>query len=115
MGDRVSIQFQKGDKKSVVFFSHWDGMNLVKNAKLYVKNLKIENGGRENYPIERMEPWTVMVDFISFYIRDQRERRNKRLPNIYKIPDRVKSNYYVMATPDEGDNSDNGHHIISLD
>jgi hypothetical protein len=96
MGDRVSIQFQNGEDKSVVLFSHWDGMSLVKEAQSYVLKLKYEADGKQIFPLQRMEPGTVMLDFISHYIGGNR----------------VTSNYYIECTPEDGDNSDNGHHII---
>ena len=99
MGDRVSIQFQKGEDKSVVLFSHWDGMELVKSAKSYVQRLKYENDGKSMFPLQRLETGTVILDFISTYLKGNR----------------VPSNYYLEDSPDKGDNSDNGHHIISLD
>lgn len=110
MGDRVSIQFQKGEEKSVVLFSHWDGMDFVEAAEEYVECLKKEvasmKGGNQcYYPIHRFEPDTVMVDFIVQYIGK---------PAIYKS-ERVNSNYYLAVDEEHGDNSDNGHHIISLD
>lgn len=101
MGDRVSIQFQLGKDKSVVFFSHWDGMGLVEIAKAYVNGLKeVAKKEGSTYPLFRLEPDTVIVDFIKFYTTEAGP---------------VKSNYYLGATPEDGDNSDNGHWIISLD
>lgn len=43
MGDRVSIQFKDKDGTlSPVLFSHWGGMEFVKQARKYVKELKTE-------------------------------------------------------------------------
>jgi hypothetical protein len=99
MGDRVSIQFDKEGDKSVVLFSHWDGMDFVKEAKEYVKKLKTYTGGKTTNPLDRMEPNTVMVDFIRHITKDK---------------SRVEGNYYLAKSENEGDNSDNGHHIIKL-
>ena len=99
MGDRVSIQFKNGKETSIVLFSHWGGMDFVKNAKQYVKELKAEVGTKEVNPLDRLEPDVVMVDFIR---------------HITKNLNRVESDLYVAKTENEGDNSDNGHHIILL-
>lgn len=111
MGDRVSIQFQKGGDKSVVLFSHWDGMKIVDEAKRYVNLLEKEIAARPirerpMFPVHRKEPHTIMVDFICQYIAGG--LRTSQSP-------RVTGNYYLGATDGDGDNSDNGHHIISLD
>ena len=51
-------------------------------------------------PLDRLEPGTVMVDFIREYTKD------------LKI---VNSNYYLAKSDEEGDNSDNGHWTIDLE
>lgn len=99
MGNRISIQFKKGDRKSVVLFSHWDGIELKEKAEEYVKELKKETKGKHAYPIQRLEPEIVMIDFI-------REITHKM--------ERVASNYYLGKTEEDGDNSDNGHYEIEL-
>jgi hypothetical protein len=103
MGDRVSIQFQNGDKKSVVLFSHWGGKEFPKEAKKYVKQLP---SGLHTTPLDRKEPNTVMVDFIRYITKDI---------------DRVDSNLYLGLDglylgldENDGDNSDNGHFLIKL-
>ena len=103
MGDRVSIQFTKDGEKSVVLFSHWDGMEFVYQAKRYAKILIDERSTKPRGvegPLDRFEPNTVMVDFISQLTKDA---------------ERVDSNYNLGATEHDDDNSDNGHHIIDLD
>jgi len=40
IGDRISIQFENGKEKSVVFFSHWGGVEFLKEVEKYVKVLK---------------------------------------------------------------------------
>lgn len=99
MGDRVSISFRNGEEESVALFSHWGGMVFVKAAKEYVKNLKKWAGKEEVEPLQRLEPDTVMVDFIR-HITDGQKR--------------VKGNLYISRSEHEGDNSDNGHHVIEL-
>lgn len=102
MGDRVSIQFKKGEDKSVVLFSHWGGMEFVETAKEYVSMLKAECKASEtpdDLPLGSLDPETVIVDFIRYITKDM---------------ERVESTLYLGATSDDGDNSDNGHHIIEL-
>ena len=99
MGDRVSISFVNGNEESVVLFNHWDGMDFVNAAKTYVKNLKKEVGDNEVDPLDRLEPNTVMVDFIRYITRDMK---------------RVNHNLYLGKDENHGDNGDNGHHKINL-
>ena len=98
MGDRISIQFKNGPDKSVVLFSHWGGKDFLKEARKYVKELKAERIGECN-PLDRMEPGTVMVDFIRHVTKDMK---------------RVESDLYIEENEHMGDNSDNGHFIINL-
>jgi len=101
MGDRISVSFRNGDEESVVLFGHWAGMSLVGQAKKYVKELMKECEGKHTYPLERMEPNTVMLDFIFQYFKD--------------CPDeRIKRSYYLGKDENDGDNSDNGHHVIDI-
>ncbi len=99
MGDRVSISFKNGREESVALFSHWGGMSFVREAEQYVKKLKKWAGKRECEPLERLEPDTVMVDFIR---------------EITKEEEKIKSGIYLGKDEWEGDNSDNGHHVIDL-
>jgi len=96
MGNRVSIQFQNGTEKSVVLFSHWGGMGFVKIAKEYAAELNKGDGCGE--PLDRREPRTVMVDFISHITKGER----------------VTHDFYLGCTEHDGDNWGNGHHIIKL-
>ena len=98
MGNRVSISFRKNDEESVALFCHWGGMEFVEEAREYVLALKAERKG-STQPLDRLEPGTVMVDFIR---------------EITKGKDRVTSNLYLGKDERGGDNSDNGHHFIAL-
>ena len=49
-------------------------------------------------PLDRFEPRVVIVDFVLRYID--------------KGP--VTSNYYLGRHEEDGDNSDNGHHVIEF-
>ena len=102
MGDRVSIRFvnTKTDWKSVTLNSHWGGMSFVHKAEAYVEQLKAENTDNSQlYPLDRLEPDIVMVDFI----RELTEGKG-----------RVNTDYRLGAEPGDNDNSDNGHHDIEL-
>ena len=101
MGDRVSIEFYNSDEdeSSVVLFSHWGGMGFVNRAEHYAEALIAERGDSMTLPIDRLEASTVMVDFIR-YVTDGQER--------------VTSDLYLGASEHDGDNSDNGHHVIEL-
>jgi hypothetical protein len=103
MGDRISIQYKNGTEKSVILFSHWQGMTLKKLAdehyKTVVRPLHDQNG--LSMPLTRMEPHTVMVDFIRYLCRD----------NPFKVID---GDLYLVASEDDGDNSDNGHWVLDL-
>jgi hypothetical protein len=101
MGDRVSISFRKGDQESVVLFSHWGGKTLLAVARGYVRELKTEaQRAGMTWPLFRLEPQTVMVDFIRM---------------LTEGVSRVQSDYYLGKGKEDGDNSDNGHFVIDLD
>lgn len=103
MGDRVSIAFRNGEETSVTLFNHWGGMEFKDVAENYVADLKQWIGTKyaPNFsdPISRLEPNTVMVDFIR---------------HITKGKDRITSSLYLAVDESRGDNSDNGHHFIDL-
>jgi hypothetical protein len=100
MGDRISVRFVSGDGfyKSATLFSHWDGRGLLENVQQYLNEL-YEDNSKPNYPLGRKEPETVMVDFIRW---------------LTKTEERIYSNYYIAPSPEDGDNSDNGHFDIVL-
>ncbi len=104
MGDRISISFRNEKntwlKESVTLFSHWGGQGFATKAKEYVRNLKKRNtNDRIVQPLDRLEPNTVMVDFIR---------------HITKNMKRVESDLYLGKDEMDGDNSDNGHTTIDL-
>jgi len=103
MGDRASISFKKDNWESVTFFSHWDGKSLFKAAKKYVVELKAERDPRGGMPLDRLDPPTVMLDFIRWYFNEE-----------MGIGMRVEGNYYLGVDHNDGDNSDNGHKVIKL-
>lgn len=99
MGDRISIQFVNGKEKSVVLFNHWGGLDFKETAEDYVKTLKTWANGKAMEPLQRLEPNTVMIDFIR---------------EITKNMERVTCSLYLGKDEDDGDNSDNGHFEIDL-
>ena len=103
MGDRISISFKTGSEESVALFSHWGGQEFLSEALEYVSELKRElatNTNQIKNPLDRLEPATVMVDFI----------RHIEIPN----QQRVWSDLYLGKDHNDGDNSDNGHNTIDL-
>jgi hypothetical protein len=100
MGDRASVSFKKGQYESVALFSHWGGQEFQNYARDYAYRLVKECGGKHCLPLERLEPETIMVDFI----RD-----------LTKGEKRVMSNLYLGRDQNDGDNSDNGHQVIDMD
>ena len=100
MGDRVSISFKKGREESIALFDHWGGTKRVEDAEAYVAVLKAEVHGADPFPLDRLEPSTVMVDYIRHATTGL---------------SRVRDTLYVGRDGEDGDNSDNGHHVINLD
>lgn len=108
MGDRVSIQFKNGDEKSVVLFHHWGGSEFPDEALDYAKTLAAEmreKKTKQGYgdPYTRLEPRVVIVDFIRHLI-----------VNGHAKDGRVTYSLYLGVDQNDGDNSDNGHHVIDL-
>lgn len=107
MGDRISIQFRKEHELSGILFSHWRGLDLKEIAENYIKKLVLSNIEKSNGkplsgfdPLDRLEPATVMVSFISEEIG---------------YGERITHDYYIPEDILGGDNSNNGHHIIEID
>jgi len=98
MGDRISISFKNGTEESVVLFNHWEGIYFKKNIENYYKELKKDING-QTMPLDRLEPNTVMIDFIRWLTKDEK---------------RIESSIYLGADEFAGDNSDNGHWTFDL-
>jgi len=75
-------------------------MGFVTSALDYAKELVEEGDDSTFYPLDRLEPRTVTIDFIRWLTKDM---------------ERVSSNYYICQDETQGDNSDNGHFNIDLD
>ena len=99
MGDRASVSFRNGDLESVTLNTHWGGLGFQREAQRFAEELKAERDPRGGMPLDRLEPDVVMVDFIR---------------HLTKELDRVEGNLWVVATPEDSDNSDRGHVIAEL-
>jgi len=102
MGDRASISFKDGSEESVALFHHWGGVSFAREALNYLKRLKEKIAKRKSKisdPIARLEPNTVMVDFIRDYTKGM---------------EIVESSLYLGKDRRDGDNSDNGHFVIDV-
>jgi hypothetical protein len=99
VGDRASVIFKKGDEESPVLCSHWGGKSFQMEADRYASELIRETEGKHFNPIDRLEPGTVMVDFIR---------------HITKGMDRVQSDLYLGKDRHEVDDSDNGCWYVNL-
>jgi hypothetical protein len=102
MSESISIQFKKGSELSVALFSQDDGPELVKEARKYATRLKTAFRNTQIWPLERLEPRTVMIDFIRHLMKQQRIEM-------------VTSNYYLGKDETCGDNSTHGNYIIDFD
>ena len=110
MGDRISISFVNGNRQSPAFFSHWGGTSLLDDVELYLNELREEISNLDHpnsLPLDRLEPGTVMVDFIRWIAEPERrvDLTGRR---------RITSDFYLGKDSEDGDNSDNGHVEIDL-
>jgi len=99
MGDRVSISFVQGDWESPALFSHWGGIEFVEYALKYTIDLAKRKRGKTFNPLDRLEPQTVLVDFIRHITKNEKE---------------IDGDLYLGKDSNDGDNSDNGHYQIIL-
>jgi len=99
MGNRVSVSFKNGDRESVALFHHWGGMEFVEEARGYILKLHEEVAGKQTEPLDRCDPQTVMVDFIS---------------RCATKGERISRSIYLGKDDCDGDNSDNGHFALDL-
>ena len=106
MGDRVSVSFRQGKRESVALFAHWGGPEFPDLARKYLAELDQEVPVKIGNPLTRREPEIIMVDFIVWLYR------NKELSG---EGEHVSSSFYLGKDQHDGDNSDNGHHVIDLE
>jgi len=102
MGNRVSVSFINDGEESVALFNHWGGKEFVDKTIDYVKNLRRRVVTKKKHisdPISRLEPDTVMVDFI------------RAITANMSI---VRDTLYLGKDSSAGDNSDAGHWVIDV-
>jgi len=100
MGDRISVSFTDGVHESVALFNHCGGKSFLNKALGHIQQLRQKTkGGYGISPLDRLEPQTVMVDFIR---------------HLTKNMDRVAGDLYLWQDYMDGDNSDNGHFTIDV-
>lgn len=65
---RTSIQFKKGDKKSVILYTTHDVPSTALTVHLYLRGLTLDSMIKWNrkLPLFKLEPQVVMADFIRF-------------------------------------------------
>ena len=110
MGDRISISFVNGATQSPALFSHWGGTYFLEDVELYLNELREEISNLDHpnsLPLDRLEPGTVMVDFIRWMA--ERELRGDHIKRL-----RITSALYLGKDSEDGDNSDKGHVEIDL-
>ena len=104
MGDKISFSFVNDNWESIAYFDHWGGKYILPIVEEYYKWLVEELGDRRDgmgfSPIDRLEPCTVMLDFIRWKHKDD---------------ELIDSRYYLGKDGDDGDNSDNGHWVFDLE
>ena len=121
MGDRISINFVNGAWKSPALFSHWQGTSLLDDVETYLNELWEEIDAMEHpnsEPLDRLEPGTVMVDFIRWMaereltVKD--ELKFSLVSGSHFKRHRITHNFYLGKDEEDGDNGDNGHVEIDL-
>ena len=108
--------------ESVVLFHHWGGKKFAEFAKAWASdfknNIKQYTKSKGNDPVTRLEPQNIMVQFLK-HISDNAQTHGLNY-NVYvdgkytKITDLLSYSMYFGKDENDGDNSDNGHHIIEL-
>ena len=130
MGDRISVSFsithtyEGGNKalqsswkqESAILSSHWQGIRLVEMALSFVDTLQeklqeIKSKGKVNMmnPLDRFEPDSVMFNFIRSIPSDKDDSYDKFAK--YGL---ISSDFRIVKSEDDTDNSDNGHYEIDL-
>ena len=116
MGDRVSISFKNGDEESVSLFHHWGGVEFPGMALKWAKDFKKSYGGHSGTPITRMEPRTIMVQFIvALHNSKEFQAHDFKGGELVHINELLTYSLYFGVDSSDGDNSDNGHFTIDLD
>ena len=119
MGNRVSIQFKNKDMEwggeSVVLFHHWGGQKFADFAKDWTLKLKEDvkkfSNGKGNDPFSRLEPRNIMVQFIKALSDNYRYIEDNEFVSSDEY---LSHSIYLGKDENDGDNSDNGNHVIEL-
>ena len=119
MGERVSIQFQKLERygnqdpvkeKSVVLFHHWGAEDFPELALDWVRDFrekaKNQAVSRVSDPISRMEPQTLMVQFIGYLANTGYKS--------HRYDFALSDSLYLGKDENDGDNSNWGNHLIII-
>ena len=81
---------------------------MLDDVELYLNELREEISNLDHpsgQPLDRLEPGTVMVDFIRWMAGRELAGASWQ---------RITSNFYLGKDSEDGDNSDNGHVEIDL-
>mgnify|MGYP003656288847 FL=1 len=131
MGNRVSIQFKNSGMKyaseSVVLFHHWGGQKFADFAKDWALKLKEDvkkfSDSKGHDPLTRLEPRNIMVQFIKClggkppYGTPHEHQYcffNAKTGRMERTNEFLTHSLYFGKDENDGDNSDNGHHVIEL-
>tara|TARA_R100001443_G_scaffold63106_2_gene72979 strand:- start:80 stop:520 length:441 start_codon:yes stop_codon:yes gene_type:complete len=133
MGDRVSVSFRQESEwyvnrkpekhmdESPVLFHHWGGTHFPKFAFEWFKNLqkKTKKMERGSDPLTRLEPRNLMVQLIAHLNQHEDLRYTTKFDSKTMTCEHdaelVCHSIYLGKTPNDGDNSDNGHYVIDVD
>jgi hypothetical protein len=104
MGDRISIAFKNKGRTSVVLFSQHMGKTIQIKVNEYIHQLKQQlltrlDNKRCCFPIDRLEPEIVMLDFIRWLTKNEQI---------------IETDLFLGKHRNDGDNSNNGHWIYDL-
>ena len=125
MGDRISVSFsltttyeggnkapQSWKQESAILSSHWQGIRLVEMALSFVDTLqkKLQEEKCDGFnPLDRFEPDSVMFNLIRSIPSSKEDDYDKMAK--YGL---ISSDFRIVKSEDNTDNSDNGHYEIDL-
>ena len=108
MGDRVSIQYgshrEDGTEQlSAVLKHHWGGPEFAFDALEFARiGIESMSDNKISTPLSRGEPSAVMVSLVGQLVSEYNARQREH-------------SLRLVPTPNDCDNSDNGHFIVWLD
>jgi hypothetical protein len=125
MGDRVSLSFKDRDGgESPSLFHHWGGEWFPKYANEWFKNFKSTANALNRKscdPLTRLEARNILLQFIVECSKEEDLRYTLKIEtdenfNLIKreiSPNWLTHSIYLGKSPNDGDNSDNGHYTIT--